>query len=234
MTLAGLKNFLPKLKMHLLRIIANLEAENDILATDDHARSAQRIYFKHDRMYKHHIARINYMTYDVRRGQETFNPSTSHCNVMVLTGALDDSMDPNITHPFSYARVLGIYHVNVVYAGPGMTDYQPRRMNFLWVRWYRRIERILTGWGARRLDRLEFPPVAGEDAFGFIDPSDVLRCCHIIPAFSSGKVHEDGRGLSFCARDSSDWVAYYVNRWVHLISAIMVDANPRPVLLIVT
>lgn len=209
----AIQKFLPKLKTHLLsRILTNLGAESE---THDHAGSesrAERIYFKHDRMYKHNIARINYTTYDVRRGQEVFNPSTSHHNVMVLTGI--GGQDPNIVHPFVYARVLGIYHVNAVYAGFGMTDYRPRRMDFLWVRWYQRIETIHAGWGARRLDRLEFPAVGEENAFGFIDPADVLRCCHIIPAFSSGRVHADGRGLSFCAGDSSDSKSYYVNRFV--------------------
>ena len=163
-------------------------------------------------MYKQNIARINYTTYDVRRGQDVFNPSTSHCNVMVFTGTLNGTQNPNIIHPFGYARVLGIYHVNVICAGPGMTDYQPRRMDFLWVRWYQRIDSIDAGWCARRLDCLQFPVVDREDAFGFIDPSDVLRCCHIVPAFSKGMAHTDGRGFSFSARDSSDWAAYYVNR----------------------
>jgi hypothetical protein len=85
-------------------------------------------------------------------------------------------------------------------------------MEFLWVRWYERVETVSAGWAARKLDRVHFPPVAEEGSFGFIDPADVLRCCHIVPAFSGGKSHTDGRGLSLCARDSSDWAVYYVNR----------------------
>jgi hypothetical protein len=168
---------------------------------------------KHDRMYIHNIMRINFTTYDVRRSQESINPSTSHRNVMVLAG------DHNDSHPFAYARILGVYHVNIVYVGPGMKDYQPRRMEFLWVRWYRHME-TNAGWSARRLDRLQFLPVVDDDAFGFLDPSDVLRSCHIVPAFSSGKVHVDERGLSFCAGDSADWAGYYVNRLVQLTEGI--------------
>jgi hypothetical protein len=155
--------------------------------------------------------RINYTTYDVRCSQDVINASTSHCNVMVLSGS-NDNDDSASDHPFRYARVLGVYHANVVYVGPGMLDYQPHRLEFLWVRWYRSVDIIRSGWDARRLDRIQFPSVTEHDAFSFIDPSDVLRGCHIIPAFAKGKLHLDGRGLSRCARDSSDWVAYHVNR----------------------
>jgi hypothetical protein len=41
--------------------------------------------------------------------------------------------------------------------------------------------------------------------------ADVLRACHIIPAFAKGKHHVNGMGLLWCARDSSDWIEYYVN-----------------------
>jgi len=53
------------------------------------------------------------------------------------------------------------------------------------------------------------------DAFGFIDPADVLRCCHLIPAFADGKQHIDGIGISRNSRDADDWKYYYINRCVH-------------------
>jgi hypothetical protein len=90
-------------------------------------------------------------------------------------------------------------------------------MEFIWVRWYKIMESHRTGWGTHRLDRLEFPPIDEADSFGFIDPSDIMRGCHIIPAFASGKRHMDGRGLSFCAGDSLDWVSYYVNRYASVM-----------------
>ena len=131
---------------------------------------------------------------------------------MVLNGSYDDHPDSEASHPFYYAQVLGIYHVNVVYTGLEMVDYQPRRMEFLWVRWYQHAELTQSGWDTYHLDRIRFPPLATEDAFGFIDPLDVVRACHTIPAFASGKLH-DGRGLSLCAQDRLDWVSYYVNRY---------------------
>jgi hypothetical protein len=32
---------------------------------------------------------------------------------------------------FLYAQVLSIYHVNVIYTGPGMCDFEARRFDFL-------------------------------------------------------------------------------------------------------
>jgi hypothetical protein len=153
--------------------------------------------------------RINYTTYDVHRGQDIINPATSHRDIMVLA---DDSDDPHTPH-FLFARVLGIYHANIIYTGPGpgITDYSPHRMEFLWVRWY---QHVTDGsWTTSTLDRVCFPPMASQNSFGFLNPSDVIRSCHIIPAFVTGKRYMDGRGLSLCARDSEDWRYYYVNRY---------------------
>jgi hypothetical protein len=95
-----------------------------------------------------------------------------------------------------------------------MLDYQPRRLEFLWVRWYYIVDPLHSGWSARKLDRIQFAPITDNDTFGFVDPSDVLRSCHVIPAFAAGRLHADGKGVSHCAQDSSDWVAYYMNRCV--------------------
>lgn len=160
-------------------------------------------------MYQHNLARFNYTSYDVRRSEDVVNASTPHHNIMVLSGDGDGS--DFTSHPFKYAQVLGIYHVNVVYVGPGMIDYQPHRMEFLWVRWYQNTG-MRAGWKNHKLDRIRFVTMSAEDAFGFVDPADILRACHVIPAFAKGKLHLDGMGLSRCCRDSSDWVEYYVNR----------------------
>jgi hypothetical protein len=49
------------------------------------------------------------------------------------------------------------------------------------------------------------------DAFGFLDPLDVLWGCHVIPAFSSGQVHPDGKLFSKLAGDQNDWFVYCIN-----------------------
>jgi hypothetical protein len=166
------------------------------------------IFFRHDRIYCHNIMRINYTTYDVRRGQDIINPATSRRDIMVLA---DDGSD-HASHHFLFARVLGIYHANVIYTGPGATNYSSHRIEFLWVRWY---QCATDGsWATSTLDRVDFPPMVSETSFGFLDPSDVVRSCHIVPAFAMGMRYNDGQGLSRCARDSQDWRNYYVNRCV--------------------
>ena len=66
-------------------------------------------------IYQHKTMGLNYTTYDVRRDQDIIHPSTSQCNVMSLdSDASDDD------HPFQSARVLGIFHTNVIYLGDEM------------------------------------------------------------------------------------------------------------------
>lgn len=163
------------------------------------------VVFKHDRIYKHNIMRVNYTTYDVRREDDIVHPSGFQRNIMTLADS--DASD----HPFQYGQVIGIYHVNVIYVGSGMVDYQPIHLPFLWVRWYEQATNHC-GWRGLKLDRVKFRSWEDPGAYSFVDPSDVLRGCHIIPRFRVGKVHIDGKGMSRCARDGADWKEYYINR----------------------
>ena len=144
----------------------------------------------------------------MRRKQDTINLSTSHCDIMVLANREADS-----DHPYTYARVIGIFHVNVIYAGARRADYSSHRMEFLWVHWYE-LDTLdpLGSWGSNRLDRLRFLSMDKEDAFGFLDPNDILRAAHVIPAFKAGKRSPDGSRLSSNAKDDEDWQAYFQNQ----------------------
>ena len=125
--------------------------------------------------------------------------------------------NPNVSpgsHHFLYARVLGAYHANVIYTGPGVRDHEARRFNFLWVRWFEVIDPTSSGWSNSTLDLVRFPPMQHSDSFGFVDPREVLRGCHILPAFAKGKRHTNGVGVSRCAKDRNDYNAYYVGRYV--------------------
>ena len=175
------------------------------------------VLIRNDRMYRHKVIHFNYTTYDVRRAQDVVNPNTSHANIMVLARDSNIGDGGSQNHQFWYARVLGIYHVNAVYVGPGMVDYTPKKLDFLWVRWYRYEGAELGELGrpAQRLHQLSFPPMRDDDAFGFLDPADVLRSCHIIPAFAKDRRHPNNRhseGQSGCAGDSKDWNRYYVGQ----------------------
>lgn len=218
---------MPNLKDHILPRIKKLLSET---SSSSNTQSGQvglslveessttledrnSVLFKNDCMYSHHLGRFNYTTYDARRAQDVINPDTSHCDIILLANT-NNTDSGTLDHPFLYARVLGVYHVNVIYTGDGMLDYNARRIEFLWVRWFRYVGNKSYAWNDLRLDSVDFPPMAAEGAFGFIDPTDVLRSCHTIPAFAHGKARLDGVGLSRCARDANDWSRYYVNRCV--------------------
>ncbi|EGN91729.1 hypothetical protein SERLA73DRAFT_164395 [Serpula lacrymans var. lacrymans S7.3] len=162
------------------------------------------IVFKNDRINNHKILRINYTTYNIQQAQDVINPQTNYCNIMLL--AYPDSSSSS-AHPFLYAQVIGIYHANVISIDSTNIDYRPRRIEFLWVRWYE-----LQACEPHQLATLCFVPMADNDVFGFVDPTDVLRACHLIPAFARDKSCPDGVGLSRCARDGQDSKLYYINR----------------------
>lgn len=131
--------------------------------------------------------------------------------------------DEESDHLFLYARVFGIFHANVIYTGSvnGAVNYRPHTHHFLWVRWFELDPKAAEGgWGSSLLDRVVFPPMENKDAFDFLDPADVLRGCHIIPSFRSGKRFTDRRGLSGRANDSEDWRSYCINRQVDCMATI--------------
>ena len=84
-----------------------------------------QVVLKQNRFYCHNLMWINYTTYDVQRAQDVINPNTEHHDIMMLSRSL--------SHPFCYARIIGIFHANIIYTGPGLLDYQPHQLEFLWV-----------------------------------------------------------------------------------------------------
>jgi hypothetical protein len=207
-----------KLRQHLaLRIKAAIMLQSEPpadLPGSDFDADVNLIFFKNDLVYRHNVLTINYTTYDVRRAQDTINPRTEHCDIMLLQVA------DGVRHQYRYARVLGIYHANVIYSGRGgggKVDHRSRRMEFLWVRWFENINNgsVLQGWRKGRFDELRFHQIASKEAFGFVDPGDVLRGCHLIPRFLLGKSRNEGsKPRSVCAQEHKDWKSYYANRYV--------------------
>lgn len=134
-------------------------------------------------------------------------------------------------HPYAYARVLGVFHADVVYVVPGRPA-QSHSMEFLWVRWFRLDRRWKGGFKQRRLHRLEPLPETDPEAYGFLDPDDVIRAVHLIPAFAHGRtssIPAERTGLSVTAEIlddpadddawydcDDDWRYYYVNLCVPL------------------
>ena len=210
-----LQNYVSKLSEHLLpRVQAQHQREAESLPTQNATGSldGNLLFLKNDCIYHHKRIQFHYTTYDVRRGTDVINAGTSRCNVMLLSNDADGSS----SHHFLYARVLGAYHTNVIYTGPGMRDHIPRRFDFLWVRWFEVVDPASSGWSNSTLDMVRFPPMHRNGSFGFVDPRDVLRGCHILPAFAKGKRQADGVSASSCAKDGTDYHLYYVGRYVQI------------------
>ena len=58
------------------------------------------------------------------------------------------------------------------------------------------------------------------DAYSFVDPADILRCCHIIPSFADGKLYLDDITMSHNMCNFDDWKFYYINQLVSFIAGI--------------
>jgi hypothetical protein len=84
----------------------------------------ETVFFQKDMMYQHSILHINYTTYDMRRSQDIFNPKTDHCDILLL------SSEPEAAHQYYYARIIGIYHVNLIYKDPATHQYHTQHMEF--------------------------------------------------------------------------------------------------------
>ncbi|TEB23291.1 hypothetical protein FA13DRAFT_1640029, partial [Coprinellus micaceus] len=163
-------------------------------------------------LYQHDIMNIHFTSYDGRRQQDVVNPKTCRRDVMCLAEESDSEVSPRAPkHRLSYYRILGIYHVNVVYQGRGTLDRKPRCFDLLWVRPFKpfKDERA---WSDQQLDRLEFYPLEDPNTIDFLDPADVLRACHIIPRFSLGQVEGRAPEYSRIARADEDWNEYFINR----------------------
>lgn len=121
-----------------------------------------------------------------------------------ITGTLQSG------HPFAYARILSIFHTDVTYKQLGVAATS-HCMEFLLVRHYRRDVTYKAGFHFRRLHRIGFVPDTDPDAFGFVDPDDVIRAAHLIPAFAHGQTDELLRGKSVARLGQNDWKFFYVN-----------------------
>jgi len=152
---------------------------------------------------------INFTTYNVRHTDDVINTHGLQYNIMLLNHDMSSTSQPD--HPFLYAKVLGIFHTNITYHGEGNRDCHLWRIEFVWVRWYE-LDKVRS-WKPQQLNRVCFPSVLDENSFGFIDPADILRGCHIVSIFNMGKALSEGTpGHSGHAQDVDDWKLYYMNQ----------------------
>ncbi|KAF9465232.1 hypothetical protein BDZ94DRAFT_1281476 [Collybia nuda] len=200
------KDFIPKLKTHLLGRLLNLDFDGDEAIFTNEERNS--ICILEDRIYSSKILRVNYTTYDMRRGQDTMNPCT-HCDVMVLSR----ETGPKV-HPFWYAHVLGVFHARVLHTGPQSQSHSIQHMEFLWVRWFGIEPGYAYGPSKARLPKVGFVPEDDPNAFGFLDPSLVLRGCHLVPAFTNGRTSDllttQAPSAAQPPNETDDWTNFFV------------------------
>lgn len=196
------QDFIPRLQDHLLSRLRNPNDADRDVSYSDAERGEVTLY--NDRIFQHATMRLNYTTYDVRREEETISPRTRP-NVMVPSPDINLDTGTSISgHPFAYARVLAIFHAEVMYSPPGTLPKQ-HVMEFLWVHWFRLDSQYKAGFKHKRLYRLELIPTDDATAFSFLNPDDVIRGSHLIPSFAHGKTQP------VTARQVAEWQFHYVN-----------------------
>ncbi|CDO75898.1 hypothetical protein BN946_scf184523.g7 [Trametes cinnabarina] len=171
----ALTDFIPKLHRHLYgRLLgpAGTPPDKNLVPSRSDLASLR---IRHNRLYMHRRMLVNYTSYDMRRDQDTISPRC-HPDVMLLA-------EPDSPHPYMYARVLGMFHVNAYLAGHA--NEEATLLQVLWIRWYNFDESSPWGPESGRLPRVSFAPL-DDEPFGFIAPDQVLRGVHLIPAFAHG------------------------------------------------
>ncbi|KAF7346657.1 hypothetical protein MSAN_01803300 [Mycena sanguinolenta] len=204
----AVQDFLPKLKNHLLGRLAHPDYSDDTEEFTD--KEQHSLVIANNRMYQRKVLRVNYTTYDVRRGQDSMNPHT-RADIMTLPPQGDTS------HLFSYARILSVFHVEVIRNVHGATHVPvPTSLDVLSVRNCRQDTSFHAGFKAKRLHHLEFVPADQPNVFSFLNPDKVIHGAHLIPAFHHGHTHDLlGEGPSLVLDDEMDeWQYHYVNMFV--------------------
>jgi hypothetical protein len=196
------QNFLPKLRDHIIYRLQELDVSYcDHTFTNEERNS---VIIPNNTIYSVQTMQVHYTTYDLRRECDTINPRT-HGDVMVLSGETTPS------HPYWYARVLGIYHMEVwLTSGDQRVK---RHLEVLWVRWLAVIQSYRSGSKHARLPKIGFVEESDHDAFGFLDPGQIIRGAHLIPAFAAGRGVSSlrhGKSLARPGGQLDDWEEYYV------------------------
>jgi hypothetical protein len=102
----------------------------------------------------------------------------------------------DIENPYFFARIRGIFHVNLLFnpCSESQSNSLVRensivktRMDFVLVQWYApspERRRRKAGWSGRRLPRFHLIDSSDPLAYGFLDPDHIIRAVHMLPAFA--------------------------------------------------
>ncbi|KAG7087202.1 hypothetical protein E1B28_013183 [Marasmius oreades] len=201
----AVENFYDQLRAHLLTHILKTDNSEDFTVED-----LSLIRFVKDKIFTHKCFRLHYNTYDIRRKAHTIS-TRLHPDVMVLA---DDTTAREQEHPYCYARVVGVFHANVVYWRQDMAYEDSAAALY----------RFPLGSVAKRFPQIHFLPSSEYNTFAFIDPSTVLQGAYIQPSFTEG-LTSDLLAPTSTARvyegvvngkyelETKDWCKYQVNQF---------------------
>ncbi|KAF8954285.1 hypothetical protein BDZ97DRAFT_1633002, partial [Flammula alnicola] len=164
-------NKISKLKDHILVRLLNGEYEGEVTYDEftDEERNTVRI--AGDRIYHCKTMYISYTTYDVRCDGDMINTQT-YPDIMVKSSETRPQ-----AQPYWYAHVIEILHVLIVAVNGLPVRAVDRGLE--WSRVY-----ITTGFAMHACQKLAFWNQQTSMHFTFLDPAQVIRGTHIIPAFS--------------------------------------------------
>ncbi|KAG2339319.1 hypothetical protein BDR05DRAFT_891989, partial [Suillus weaverae] len=161
----AIKNFIPRLKDHVLYRLRKLDISHcDHTFTDEEHNS---VIIPNNMIYSVQTMQVHYTTYDLRREYDTVSPRT-HADIMVLSGEITP------THPYWYAHILGIYHMETWINRDDGAQPNRHHLEFLWVRWLAPLQSYKSGMKCTRLPKVTFVDESNPDAFGFLDPGQVV------------------------------------------------------------
>ncbi|KAJ8691001.1 hypothetical protein PTI98_010617 [Pleurotus ostreatus] len=86
-------------------------------------------------------------------------------------------------------------------------------MDVLWVRWFGRDTTFKAGFPRKRLHRIGFVAIDDDMSFAFLDPNEVIRAVHILPAFHYGTtatLEMSAVADTSEAKNKGKWRFYYV------------------------
>ncbi|KAF7426603.1 hypothetical protein PC9H_008972 [Pleurotus ostreatus] len=172
-------DFIPKLKAHLLGRLLNDTGDDEQYSMDD----LLKVVIANDRLYLRKVLHVNYTSYDGRRCRDSLNPG-KNSDFITASNEDDGAADQ---HPLWYGRLVQIFHATVHH--PRLRE--PQEVDFLWVRWFGRDLSFRAGFSKRRLYRIGFVALDDDAAFTFVNPVDIIRAVHILPAFHYGLTQVD-------------------------------------------
>jgi len=201
---AGQLDFVQTLKDHLLSRLLGLHYNGDERTfTSEQRNDIHLINF--DTIVESKLLRINYTTYNTRQDHNTIRTTRGD---VVMTCSRDEA------HPFWYAWVLHAFHIQVHFC-PGGISHSKQSLEVLWIWWLGIDQGHKWGFKDARLPKVGFvPDCIDHILFGFLDPSLVIRGCHLIPAFSEGctcDLLQVGPSQARLPDEKDDWAAFYVN-----------------------